>query len=280
MALDMLADVLVNQESAPVRKAIQDAGIGSDIYATNQSLLQNVFSIIVQNANPADKDKFVSIVNSTLEKVYKEKIDRETLSGSLNRTEFRLREGNDAQKGLTCMMRSMNCWLYTNNPFAPLEYEKQLSKIKQSISGNYLEEIMKHEIMENNYGVILVLKPEPGLEQELSAKTKTELESIKRKLSPAELDTLVDKTNILKALQQKEDSPEAIASIPMLELTDIKPEALWFEASSSSPDRESGQPYHPAAAPNSCDTRRLTSESDTRAGPCCHHSPACAIRWP
>jgi len=229
MSLDLLADVLVNQESAPVRIALQEAGIGSDIYAANQGMLQNVFSIVVQNANPGDKDQFRTVVMQTLNKVAEEKIDRETLQGSINRMEFRLREGNDAQKGLTCNMRSLNSWIFTDNPFAPLEYETNLTTVKQSLTGTYLEDMIRTGLIDNKYGLVLVLQPKIGLEAENLAKVTDELANIKNGMTPAELDTIVKKTNALIAFQQSVDSPEAIATIPLLKLSDIKSEALWFE---------------------------------------------------
>ena len=72
IALDILADVLVNQESAPVRKALNAAGIGKDIYGAAQNMQQNMFSIVVQNANIADKDSFRTIILKTLKKVVKD----------------------------------------------------------------------------------------------------------------------------------------------------------------------------------------------------------------
>jgi len=148
--------------------------------------------------------------------------------------EFRLREGNDAQKGLSYNMRILNCWLQTNNPFPPLEYEKQLAKIKESLGNNYLEEIIKKEIIDNPYGLVLVLEPKPGLDKVITKEIIGELAGIKKNMSPAAIDSVVKKTTELIAYQQKEDSPEALASIPLLKLSDIKPEADWYEASKQS----------------------------------------------
>lgn len=231
MTLDVLGDVLVNHESAPVRKALQEAGIGSDVYATNQGMLQNVFSIVVQNADPSEKDKFRKIVISTLEKVCADKIDRETLQGSINRLEFRLREGNNAQKGLLYNFRSIYTWLYTENPFAPLEYEKQLAVLKETMGNTVLESLIKKEMISNNYCLLLDLQPKPGLDNELSEKTRKELDAIKNAMNEAQIDSVVEQTKALIAFQQKEDSPEAIATIPMLQISDINKEAIWFEAS-------------------------------------------------
>jgi presequence protease len=230
MALDILADVLVNQESAPLRKALQESGIGKDVSATSQNMHQNLFSIVVKNASPGDKDNFRKVIMKTLVQVRKNKIDRETLEGSLNRLEFRLREGNDAQKGITYNMRSINNWLYANDPFPALEYEQQISGVKQALENTNLEDIIQKDLIENPYGLILVLEPKPGLEKETSDRITAELSEYKKKLVPAEIDSIIRTTADLIAFQQKEDSPEAMATIPLLKLSDIDKETAWYEA--------------------------------------------------
>ena len=51
MAYDVLSDVLVNQESAPLRLALQEAGIGSDVSSYIDGNKQMALQIIVRNAN-------------------------------------------------------------------------------------------------------------------------------------------------------------------------------------------------------------------------------------
>jgi Zn-dependent M16 (insulinase) family peptidase len=212
-----------------VRKALQEAGIGSDVYASNQGMLQNIFSIVVQNADPGDKEKFRTIVMNTLQKVVAEKIDRETLKGAINRLEFNLREGNDAQKGISYDMRVLNPWIYTDNPFAALEYEKTLSAVKESLTGTMLEDMIKSNMIDNQYGLIISVEPKPGLEKELAGKIEQELAEAKKKMSAVEIDTILARTKALIAFQQTQDSPEAIATVPMLKLSDIDPQARYFE---------------------------------------------------
>ena len=51
---------------------------------------QNVFRITVQNANASDKDKFYEIVMNTLKDVVKTGLNKKSIEGSINRTEFQL----------------------------------------------------------------------------------------------------------------------------------------------------------------------------------------------
>ncbi len=228
MSLDVLADVLVNQESAPLRKALQDAGIGKDVYASNNGIQQNVFSIVVPNANAADKDAFKKILDETLAKVVAEGLDKETLKGVLNRMEFNLREGNDAQKGLTYNFQCISGWLFGGDPFLGLEYETPLAEVKKSLDSKSLEEIIQKHFIENTYGLLVVLEPKAGLEKETMAKVEKELADYKATLTDTDLEKLVATTSELVAYQQREDSPEALATIPMLKLEDIGKAAEWY----------------------------------------------------
>jgi presequence protease len=243
MALDVLADVLVNQESAPVRKALNKAGIGKDISASAQNMQQNMFSIMVQNANATDKDTFRNIIIETLKKVVKEKIDREALQGSINRMEFRLREGDDAQKGIAYLSRCMTDWLFSNDPFPALEYETQLTTLKTSLTSDYLENIIQKDIIDNPYGLVVTLEPQPGLEKENSKKITAELAAYKKQLSPKDLDSIVKTTQDLVAYQNKEDKPEALATIPVLKISDINRDATWYDVASEKVDGVA-QLYH------------------------------------
>ena len=84
-------------------------------------------------------------------------------------------------------------------------------------------------LMNNNHSALLVLKPEEGLQAKLDEATKKELEEYKKQLSEEEKEQLVAETKELIEYQKREDSPEALATIPMLELSDISPDIQWYE---------------------------------------------------
>ena len=228
MALDVLTDVLVNQESAPVRLALQEAGIGREVRSSVDNLQQNIVDIVVQNANAAEGERFREVVMSTLEKVADEGLNKQAVEGTINRMEFRLREGNDAQKGLTYLFQSLPSWLHADDPLAGLAYEAPLARVKKALESDYLESIIRRYILENPHALLLVLEPRPGLEKEQAAATQAELAAIKATLSKEQLHAMVEETQELIAYQKREDTPEALATIPSLSLEDISREADWY----------------------------------------------------
>ena len=58
-----------------------------------------------------------------------------------------------------------------------------------------------------------------------------ELKKYKAGLSDAQLDKMVAETKALVDYQKQEDSPEALATIPMLELSDIDTSIQWYPVS-------------------------------------------------
>lgn len=230
MGLDLLADILVNQESAPIRLALQEAGIGQDVYAGVDKVKQNVFQINVQNANESDKAKFKELVYKVLNEQIAKGINKQVIQGAINRTEFSLREGNDAQKGLTYAFRSLAGEFFAKNPFLGLEYEKPLAEIKKALTSTYLEDLIKNQLVNNNHTLLLALVPKPGLDKEMAVTTEQKLKAYKASLDDKAIETLVNETNELIAFQKSEDTPEALATIPMLSLKDIDPKAMFYEA--------------------------------------------------
>lgn len=229
IALDVLTEALVNNETAPLRLALQEAGIGRDVRAYVDNSKQNVFSIRVQNANPEDKDKFDKIATETFQKVVKDGFDKETIDGIVNRLEFNLREGNTPQKGLMDVMMNYHGWFFANDPFLGLEFEKPLAAVKQGIQNGLLQKIVKEQFLDNPHALLMVLVPKQGLEKEIAEKTKKELAAYKASLSKEELEKLVEDTKALKEYQKEEDTPEALATIPMLKRSDISPNVEWYD---------------------------------------------------
>jgi Zn-dependent M16 (insulinase) family peptidase len=229
MALDILADVLIGQESAPIRTALQDSLIGKDVYAYNSADNQNTFVLTVKNANAEDKAKFKEVVLQVLKEQSEKGIDRDAVDAYINRLEFNMREGDDSQKGLMHSYRSFANWMFTDDPFVALEWEKTLAKVKDLIKENYLENLIKEAFLNNNHALLLSLEPKPGLEKEIMEKTTQELAEYKKSLTDEQLDALVKETKELIEYQQREDSAEALATIPKLGREDLNPDVDWYE---------------------------------------------------
>jgi len=243
-ALDLIADALVNQEAAPLRKALRDAGMTDKVNAyAHSSGPYNIFGIQAQSCSEGDAEKLQEIAMDVFRSAAEKGIDKVTLEGILNRIEFSFRErANSAQKGLTCLFGILRdySWVDENNPFKALEYEKTLAEIRKAVKEGYLQTVIFQYLLQKPVGVLVELNPKPGLEKENDAKLAEKLAAYKTSLSNAQLDALVKETNELIEYQKMEDSPEALAAVPSLKLKDISRKAQWEDISAT---ENSGVPY-------------------------------------
>lgn len=228
LAFEVLVNALISHESAPLRLALQEAGIGKEVMGWFIESQQNTLFIIVPNANPTDTERFKELVFSTLRKVVNEGLDKAIIEGIINRTEFNLREGDTPQKGIMYLDMLTHGWLFANDPFLGLEYEKPLTEVKKALENRMLEELIDNFLLHNKHALLLTMQPEPGLQTFKDELVEKELANYKASLSDEQLDSLITETNELLEYQQREDSPEALATIPMLQLSDIDPIAPFF----------------------------------------------------
>ena len=228
MAMSILEHALLESQAAPLRKALVDAGIGRDVSSSfDSSLLQPFLSIIINGSEADRAEKFYTVVQETLTKLVAEGIDRTLLEAAINITEFKLREADFGQhpKGLIYGLRVMENWLYDADPLGALRYEELLQKMKDGLDTGYFEAVVKQCILDNPHKTLLVLRPSTTLAAEREAALTAELAEKKAALSTAEIETIIATTARLKERQQSEETPEALETIPLVKLSDIRKQA-------------------------------------------------------
>ena len=94
-AIQVLEYVLMEMPGAFLKQALIDAKIGKDVYSQYEDdICQPMYSIVAKYANESDKEKFITIINETLEKLAKEGLDKKALLAGLNSLEFKVRESD------------------------------------------------------------------------------------------------------------------------------------------------------------------------------------------
>ena len=224
-AFELLSYVLVEMPGAPLKQALLDAGIGSDIYVDFCDILrQSYFAISTKNAKKGQRQEFYQIIRSTLEKLVAEGIDRKALEAAINGTEFREREADygSTPKGLLYSIRAFKTWLYDDNdPYAALCYEKYYDFLRKQLETDYYEQLIQKYLLDNPHAVLVEMIPEPGLALKVEEETKEKLKAYKASLSDEELEGLIEATKALKRYQEEPTPKEILEKIPMLKREDI-----------------------------------------------------------
>ncbi len=231
----ILDHLLMGTGQSVLYKTVIESGLGTAITGGGLSdeLLQATFGVGLKGVKPEDTKAVEELVLKTLDKVIEDGFSEDEIASAMNTIEFRLREFNTGSfpKGLSFMLGAMSKWIYDGSATAGIKFEVPLAELKASIkeSGSKIFiDFMKKYIVENTHRVTIEMKPSKTLEAEDLEEEKSRLAAIKDSLSDEEIDEVIRKTAELKALQASEDAPEDRATIPSLELSDLKREVTEF----------------------------------------------------
>lgn len=233
-AMNVLWSAILHTEGAPLREALIDAGIGRDIIGESErDLIQPSYGITAVNAKNEDVDEFCRIIDDKLKELVKDGIDRELLQSSLNALEFRLREADfgTQPKGLIYNLAMLRTWLYDGDPKACLYYEDMIAELNKGIGEGYFEKLLDEMFLNNPHKTLVVLAPDREKAKKREEKLSSILAEKKAKLSKDEVESIIKTTAALKERQQAPETPEALLSIPLLKISDIKkdPDKLPLE---------------------------------------------------
>lgn len=224
LAFDILAHIILNNNSSPLKEALLDLKIAEDVsYHYSSSLRQPYFSIVLKNTEEKHRDLFVNTVETVLNKLATEGLDPLSVEAGINIHEFSHIEGEYGSypKGLIYGIEMMDDWLYGDDPIAYLKYKAAFKNFKDSWKDGYFEKLLKRMLIDNTHQTVVTIVPDNTLQEKADQALAEKLAAFKAGLTPEELQALVDETQTLIEKQNEEDAPEDLEKIPKLSLADI-----------------------------------------------------------
>lgn len=220
-----LADAVVGAPGAPVRKALLDAGIGTDISSFYEAdVKQPYFSIVAKNAEGSRREDFVKIIEETLHGICEGGVEKKALKAALNHDEFKYREADYGSypKGLMYGLQMFETWLYDDGkPFEYLELDETYKSLKKEVDSSFYEEMLKSRVLDNTHKSIVVVRPVKGLTGKRDKALAKKLAEKKAAMTPEEIGRIVEETEALADYQDAPDSEEDLKKIPLLSREDI-----------------------------------------------------------
>ncbi|EPR39784.1 Peptidase M16C associated domain protein [Desulfovibrio sp. X2] len=230
LALRVLEEILLGMPSSPLRKALLDSGLGEDVTGGLETELRHMyFSVGLKGLDPVtaseSQARMEEIVARVLSGLADTGIPSDLLEAALNTVEFAFRENNTGRfpRGLALWLRSLSTGLYGGDPLALISFEAPLAALKMRLASGekVFENMLREHFLDNPHRSGVLLTPDPEL---LALRERIEGERLR-----AVLDAMDDAARArtmaeAKALQEEQaaaDSPEALASIPMLGRDDL-----------------------------------------------------------
>lgn len=228
-SLWVLEHVLVKSVGAPVKQALLDAGIGSEISSLyEESTKQPWFSIVAKDVDMGQKEEFLRIVRETLEGLVRDGLNKNSLLAAIQAMEFQYREADFGSypKGLMYGLQMFDSWLHDESqPFLYIDENGIFDYLKKQAETDYFERIIQKYFLENSHTSFVSIQPKVGLTGLIEQEEREKLAAYKETLTKEELLCMVRETAELKKYQEEPTPPELLACIPRLNRDDIGKEA-------------------------------------------------------
>ncbi len=234
-AVDILADAIAGSNEAPLKRALMSAGLCQDLTMDAEFLGQHGFFMTVKNIDPANAPAIREVIRKTCTELCEKGIDKDDLMACINRYEFRMREPNEPA-GLMRNIMALNTWLHDGDPLTCLVYDEAFAELRAMAENGGFEQLLHDLLIKEDDMVVLHTLPSTTLGEELRAEEAARLEAISSKWTADEKAAILDLNEKLKAWQQTPDSPEQLATLPVLDLKEVSPEPLLLHTEEAKVD--------------------------------------------
>ncbi len=222
VAADILIDALMGSNEAPLKRALLDEGLADDAQAFfADSLLQPFVVLQLKGLAPQAAERFRPTVERALVRILDEGLDPTLVEASLSRAEFVMRERDFGMAdGVALSMASLSGWLYSDDlATSYLRYEDDFAFLRTALPDGYFEELARSVFLENGHRAEVEIRPVDADEE---AHERERLAAALATMGPDDLERITQEEAELRRLQTEPDSPEALATLPVLGLADIE----------------------------------------------------------
>ncbi len=223
---------MFDNESSPMRRALIDSKLGEDLddmCGFDSDLVQGLFCAGLRKTKPEHAEEIRSLILKTIENEVNKKLDSELLEGSIRQIEFRLREiteGGHFPYNLMLAERALRSWIYGGDPLAHLCFEETINIIKKKKKEGtaFFADAMRDMFLNNKHNLLTIIKASSELGEQLGKKSEEQAARLSSTFTKKDREKYSALTGKFIEEQKKQPSPEALASLPKLNRSDLPKE--------------------------------------------------------
>lgn len=222
MAVDVLLDAIMGSNEAPLKRALLDAQLAGDAMGSLAEAALQPFAIIeIKDLQEGAAKRFRNVVFDELGRLADGGLDHALVEASLSRYEFIMRECEYGMAdGVALAISSLSGWLYDDDAATRyLRYEDDFAFLRKALETDYFETLIREVFLDNPHQAEAEVRPEKRTGASDEAKR---LAAIEETLTDEDFSRIEESVERLRRMQSEPDSPEAIATLPRLLLTDVQ----------------------------------------------------------
>lgn len=226
IAFSLLDLILLGNQAAPLRKAIVESKLGEDLFYSGYSQrgLECTFRVGLKGSEPDRKDAFLQLIIDTLTRVADEGIASDKVEAAFQQISYRYLE-IPSMFPLWLMDYAYSTWIYGADPLLFLRADEILEDLKERYKTDpqLFGRMIRERLLQNPHRLVMSFHPDPAMAARKEAAFAERMACQKAGLSPADMDRIIREAEELDLIQTTPNSPEALASLPQLKVSDVPP---------------------------------------------------------
>ncbi len=239
MAWSVLSSVLLGHDAAPLKKTIIDSKLGADMYSSGDFSHSHelVFDIGIQGSKPDNVKKFEELVMQTLENIADSDIDPQAVDTAFHQQAYHHLEV-EKQFPMKLLWLCGETWPYQKDPLSFMNMKKNLDDCRERYKADpqFFNNMIREGLLKNNHRITVAVHPERDAETKAEQKFAQEMAARRDGFSDSEIATIAEDAATLSAAQTQANTPEQLASLPQLNVSDLPEKPRFIPTVASSLD--------------------------------------------
>ena len=215
----LMANILLDNSASPLRKVLENTDLGkslSPLTGLEADHKELVFAAGLEGVDSNNQQQVEDLIMNCLKDVVKNGISEDLISSSLHQLEIRQREitGSGMPYGLQIMLGCLPACLHNDDPLKVLDLDSSFDVIKKNLKNkNYIENLIKEKIIDNNHRINYSLVPDVNFNNEKDKIIQDKVTQKSKTLTDEDKQRIVDLTVNLKERQEHIDDPEVLPKV-------------------------------------------------------------------
>ena len=226
----LLRRILLDNASSPLRKAIINSKLGTDIrYNIFDGKIgpNRTFCVGLVGSETDRVDAFTELVISTLTEIADVEIEKEIVETAFQQITYNYQEVT-SNFPFQMAMRVFNTWIYDKDPTLFLKMGIHISAVHQRWEQNpsLFNDLIQERLLDNQHRLTTILTPDPDMQARLDAKENQRLKEISARLTDEQMRQIAFDAVTLEHLSGQPNSPADLAKLPQLHISDLPDKPL------------------------------------------------------
>ena len=221
---NILSLILFGNEAAPLKKALIDSKLGTDIIGSGSGSIgpNSSFFVGIKGSELDRIEAFTNLVTETLAELADSVFDTELVEAAFQQSTYSYQEVSPMFP-LRMLYRVINAWIYDNRTDTFLKIGENLAAIRKEWQENpaIFNEMIRERLIDNPHRLMSVLSPDQDKQAEIDAELEKRTKDIRAQLTESEVRKIAADAAELERMNGQPNPPEALAKLPQLSVNDL-----------------------------------------------------------